>query len=252
MQVKLEKRENLSKNYILLPLWIADKPFSQDPKSFNDDGSKPLSDDGKKLDEDTRKENECNDQEKEDNFNSTNNVNIEELLQFKLQEVWTLVDLLNGKRAICTKWIFRNKKDKSGIMIINKARLVAQGYTQEEVIDYDEVFSPVARIEAIRLFLTYASFKDFIVYQIDVKSAFLYGKIEVEVFTEVKTASTSMETQNPLLKDEMVKKVDVHMYRYQVNLKVSHLHDVKRIFRKSTTEGCQFLRCRLISGQCKK
>ncbi|GKF07109.1 putative ribonuclease H-like domain-containing protein, partial [Tanacetum coccineum] len=71
-----------------------------------------------------------------------------------------------------------NKKDES---IRNKARLVAQGYTQEEEIDYDEVFAPVARIKAIRLFLAYASFKDFMVYQMDVKSDFLYGKIEEEV-----------------------------------------------------------------------
>ncbi|GJY93465.1 retrovirus-related pol polyprotein from transposon TNT 1-94 [Tanacetum coccineum] len=94
----------------------------------------------------------------------------------------TLVDLPNGKRAIGTKWVFRNKKDKKGIAIRNKARLVGQGYTQEEGIDYDEVFAPVARIEAIRLFLAYASFKDFVVYQMDVKSAFLYGKIEEEVY----------------------------------------------------------------------
>ncbi|GJS07268.1 putative ribonuclease H-like domain-containing protein [Tanacetum coccineum] len=106
----------------------------------------------------------------------------EELLQFKLQEVWTLVDLPNGKRAIGSKWVFRNKKDERGIVIRNKARLVAQGYTQEEGIDYDEVFAPVARIEAIRLFLAYASFKDFVVYQMDVKSAFLYGKIKEEVY----------------------------------------------------------------------
>ncbi|GJR01624.1 retrovirus-related pol polyprotein from transposon TNT 1-94 [Tanacetum coccineum] len=100
----------------------------------------------------------------------------------RVQEVWTLVDLPNGKRAIGTKWVFRNKKNERGIVIKNKARLVAQGYTQEEGIDYDEVFSPVARIEAIRLFLAYASFKDFVVYQMDVKSAFLYGKIEEEVY----------------------------------------------------------------------
>ncbi|GJX95548.1 putative ribonuclease H-like domain-containing protein [Tanacetum coccineum] len=87
----------------------------------------------------------------------------DELLQFKLQKVWTLVDLPNGKRAIGTKWVYKNKKDERGIVIKNKARLVAQGYTQEEGIDYDEVFAPVARIEAIRLFLAYASFKDFIV-----------------------------------------------------------------------------------------
>ncbi|GJX36158.1 putative ribonuclease H-like domain-containing protein [Tanacetum coccineum] len=181
----------------------------------------------------------------------------EELLQFKLQEVWTLVDLPNGKRDIGTKWVFRNKKDERGIVIRNKARLVAQGYTQEEGIDYNEVFAPVARIKAIRLFLAYASFKDFVVYQIDVKSAFLYGKIEKEVyvcqppgfedpdfpdivykqkkdgifisqdkyvgeilkkfgFTEVKTASTPIETQKPLLKDEDGEEVDVHMYRSMI------------------------------------
>ncbi|GJX68769.1 putative ribonuclease H-like domain-containing protein, partial [Tanacetum coccineum] len=83
----------------------------------------------------------------------------EKLLQFKLQ-----------------------KKDERGIVVRNKARLVAQGYTQEESIDYDEVFAPVARIEAIRLFLAYASFMGFIVYQLDVKSAFLYDTIEEEVY----------------------------------------------------------------------
>nr|GFA87452.1 hypothetical protein [Tanacetum cinerariifolium] len=304
----------------------------------------------------------------------------------------------NPKRAIGFKRGFRNKKDERGIVIRNKARLVAQGYTQEKGINYDEVFAPVARIEAIRLFLAYASFKYFMVYQMDIKSDFLYGKIEEEVgkigktlfikrhkgdillvqvyvddiifgstkkelcieferlmhekfqmsfmgeltfflglqvkqkkdgifisqdkyvaeilkkfrFIEVKTANTSMETQKPMLKDEDGKEVDVYMYRlmigslmyltcsrpdimfavcacarYKFNLKVSHLHDVKRIFRylkgqtklglwypkyslfdlvaytdsdyarasldrKSTTRGCQFLGCRLISWKCKK
>ncbi|GJW06195.1 putative ribonuclease H-like domain-containing protein, partial [Tanacetum coccineum] len=253
----------------------------------------------------------------------------------------------------------RNKKDEKGIVIRNKARLVAQGYTQEEGIDYDEFFAPVARIEAIRLFLAYASFKDFVVYQMDVKVLFSMGRLKKRCmyvnhqdlkiqtflieytrlkkqcmdyikllelddiifgstkkelcnvfeklmhekfqismgeltfflglqvkqkkdgifisqdkyvakilkkfrFTEVKTASTPMETQKPLLKDEDGEEVDVHMYRsmigslmyltssrpdimfavcacarYQVNPKVSHLHAVKRIFR-------------LISWQCKK
>ncbi|GKA23973.1 putative ribonuclease H-like domain-containing protein [Tanacetum coccineum] len=547
------------KDYILLPLWTADPPFSQSSKSSPDVGFKPSGDDEKKVTEepgkeggDSSKDGESYDQEKEDNVNSTNTVNAastnevnvvgaktsielpddpnmpeledivysdddedvgaeadmnnldafmpvspipttrihkdhpveqiigdlnsapqtrrmtknleeheepkkvihalkdpswieamqEELLQFKLQEVWTLVDLPNGKKAIGTKWVFRNKKDERGIVIKNKARLVAQGYTQEEGIDYDEVFAPVARIEAIRLFLAYASFKDFVVYQMDVKSAFLYGKIKEEVyvcqppgfedpdfpnrvykvekalyglhqaprawyetlstylldngfqrgkidktffirkdkgdillvqvyvddiifgstkkslciefekmmhkkfqissigelifflglqvkqkkdgifisqdkyvteilkkfgFTDVKTASTPMETQKLLLKDEDGEEVDVHLYRsmigslmyltssrpdimfavcayarYQVNLKISHLHAAKRIFRylkgqpklglwypkdlpfdlvaytdsdyagasldrKSTTGGCQFLGSRLIS-----
>ncbi|GJW39105.1 putative ribonuclease H-like domain-containing protein [Tanacetum coccineum] len=106
----------------------------------------------------------------------------EELLQFKLQKVWVLVDLPKGHRAIGTKWVYRNKKDERGIVIRNKARLVAQGHTQEEGIDYDEVFAPVARIEAIRIFLAYASYMGFTVYQMDVKSAFLYGQIEEEVY----------------------------------------------------------------------
>ncbi|GJY31701.1 putative ribonuclease H-like domain-containing protein [Tanacetum coccineum] len=96
--------------------------------------------------------------------------------------VWILMDLPIGKRAIETKWVFRNKKDERGIVIRNKARLVGQGHRQEEGIDYDEVFSPVARIEAIRLFLAYAYFMGFLVYQIDVKSAFLYGTIEEKVY----------------------------------------------------------------------
>ncbi|GJT04541.1 putative ribonuclease H-like domain-containing protein [Tanacetum coccineum] len=75
-----------------------------------------------------------------------------------------------------------NKKDERGLVVKNKARLAAQGYTQEEGIDYNEVFAPVARIEEIRLFLAYASYMGFVVYQMDVKSAFLYGTIEQEVY----------------------------------------------------------------------
>nr|GEZ83275.1 hypothetical protein [Tanacetum cinerariifolium] len=77
---------------------------------------------------------------------------------------------------------FKIQNDKRGIVIINKARLVAQGHTQEEGIDYDEVFAYVTRIEAIRLFLAYALFMGFTVYQMDVKSAFLYGTIDEEVY----------------------------------------------------------------------
>ncbi|GKE64038.1 putative ribonuclease H-like domain-containing protein, partial [Tanacetum coccineum] len=98
------------------------------------------------------------------------------------EHAMTLVDHPKGKRAIGTKWVYKNKKDERVIIVKNKARLVAQGYTQEEGMDYDEVFAPVARIEVIRLFLAYASFIGFIVYQIDVKSAFLYGTIEEEVY----------------------------------------------------------------------
>ncbi|GJS86879.1 putative ribonuclease H-like domain-containing protein [Tanacetum coccineum] len=107
---------------------------------------------------------------------------VEELLQFNLQKVWILVDLPFGKKTIRTKWIYKNKKDERGVVIRNKARLVAQGYRQEEGIDYDEVFAPVVRIEAIRIFLAFASYILFIVYQMDVKSAFLYGTIDEELY----------------------------------------------------------------------
>ncbi|GJW30504.1 retrovirus-related pol polyprotein from transposon TNT 1-94 [Tanacetum coccineum] len=242
------------KNYILLPLWPADPPYSQDPKSSQDDGSKPSSDDEKKVDEDPRKDSESIDQEKDDNVNITNDVNaastnkvnvvggkisielpddlnmpaLEEISIFDLsrdnEDVGAEADMnnldttnqvipipttrihkdhplnqvigdlqsatqtrnlsknLEEHGAKGTKWGFRNKKDERRIVIRNKARFVAQGYTQEEGIGYDEFFDPVVRIEAIRLFLAYASFKDFVVYQMDVKSAFLYEKIEEEVY----------------------------------------------------------------------
>ncbi|GJR52710.1 putative ribonuclease H-like domain-containing protein [Tanacetum coccineum] len=462
------------KNYILVPLWTVDPPFSQNPKSSHDDGSKPSSDDGKKVDEDPRKESEFNDQEKEDNVNNTNNVNAASTNEVNVVGEKTSIELpfdpnMPALEDYSTFYFSRDDEDVGAEADINNLdttiqvspnpttrihkdhpldqvigdlqsatqtrnmsknleehgknpkRWVAQGYTQEEGIDYDKVFAPVAIIEAIRLFLAYASFKDFVVYQMDVKSAFLYEKIKEEVyvcqppgfedldfpdrvykvkkalyglhqaprachkgiillvqvyvddiifgstkkelcnafeklmhekfqmssmreltfflglqvqqkkdgifisqdkyvdenlkkfrFTEVKTTSTPIETQKPLLKDKSGEEVDVHMYRsmigllmyltssrsdimfavcacarYQVNLKVLHLYAVKRIFRylkghlklglcyskdssfdlvaytdsdyvgvsldrKPTIGGCQFIRCRLISWQCKK
>ncbi|KAK1424178.1 hypothetical protein QVD17_19498 [Tagetes erecta] len=106
----------------------------------------------------------------------------EELLQFRKQEVWKLVDLPEGENAIGTRWLYKNKPDERGIVVRNKARLIAQGYTQEEGIDYEEVFAPVARLEAIRVFLAYASFMKFKVFQMDDKGAFLYGPITDDVY----------------------------------------------------------------------
>nr|GFC63527.1 retrovirus-related Pol polyprotein from transposon TNT 1-94 [Tanacetum cinerariifolium] len=88
----------------------------------------------------------------------------------------------NGKSVIKTKWIFKNKKDESSLVICNKARLVAVGYSQQEGIDYDETFAPVARIEAIRLFLAYAAHKDFTVFQMDVKTTFLNRILKEDVY----------------------------------------------------------------------
>ncbi|GJT99096.1 putative ribonuclease H-like domain-containing protein [Tanacetum coccineum] len=98
------------------------------------------------------------------------------------KNVGYLSDLPYGKKVIGTKWVFKNKRDERSIIVKNKARLVAKGFRQEEGIDYDEVFTPVTRIEAIRLFLAFASYMGFTVYQMDVKSSFLYGTIEEEVY----------------------------------------------------------------------
>nr|GFA57523.1 copia protein [Tanacetum cinerariifolium] len=126
----------------------------------------------------------------------------DELLQFRLQKVCRLVDLTKDKHAIETKWVYRNMKDERGIVVRNKTRLVAQGYTKEEGIVYDEVFDPVAKIEAIRLFLAYASFMRFTVYQIDVKTTFLYETIEEEVYVCQPSGFEDLHIPNKVYKVE--------------------------------------------------
>nr|GEU29630.1 putative ribonuclease H-like domain-containing protein [Tanacetum cinerariifolium] len=351
------------KDYILLPLWTTDPPISQHPKSSHNYGFKPSCDDGKKVDEDPSKENECNDQEKEDNINSTNNVNtvsatinadgtnednelsfdpnmpaLEDFSTFNFssddEDDSEMADMKNLDTTIQVSPILtRIHKDHPLDQVIGDLQSAIQTRKMSKNLKEHGFVSTIQqrtnhkdlqnclfacfyhkknpkRIKAIRLFLAYASFKDFVVYQMDVKSAFLYGKIKEEVyvcqlpefedpdfldqvykvkkalyglhqalrawFTEVKTASTPMETQKPLLKDEDGEEVDVYIYRYQVNQKVLHIHAVKRIFkylkgqpklglwylkdspfdlvvytdsdyarasldRKSTTGGCQFL-----------
>ena len=92
----------------------------------------------------------------------------EELNQFERNKVWKLVPTPKNRSIIGTKWVFRNKMDENGIVTGNKARLVAKGYSQEDEIDYDETFAPVARHEAIRIFLTFTVHSNFMVYQMDV------------------------------------------------------------------------------------
>nr|GFD41326.1 retrovirus-related Pol polyprotein from transposon TNT 1-94 [Tanacetum cinerariifolium] len=106
----------------------------------------------------------------------------EELDQFARLKVCRLVPRPKGKTIIKTKWIFKNKKDESSLVIQNKARLVVVGYSQQKGIDYDETFTPVARIEAIRLFLAYAAHKNFTIYQMDVKTTFLNGILKEGVY----------------------------------------------------------------------
>ncbi|KAI3744594.1 hypothetical protein L1987_57678 [Smallanthus sonchifolius] len=106
----------------------------------------------------------------------------EELSQFQKLHVWDLVDLPRGVQPIGTRWVFKCKTNDRHVVVKNKARLVVQGFYQQEGLDYKEVYAPVARLEAIRLFLAYASYVGFKIYILDVKSAFLYGKVHEEVY----------------------------------------------------------------------
>ena len=107
----------------------------------------------------------------------------EELNNFKRNQVWTLVERPKTN-VIGTKWVFRNKQDENGMVIRNKARLVSQGFTQVEGLDFEETSTPVARLEAIRMLLAYAAHHNFKLYQMDVKSAFLNGPIQKLVYVE--------------------------------------------------------------------
>jgi len=108
----------------------------------------------------------------------------EELNQLERNEVWFLVPKTNEMNIIGSKWVFRNKLDEDGVITTNKARLVAKGYNQEEGIDYGETFAPVARLEAVRLLLAFACMSGFKLFQMDVKSAFLNGYINEEVYVD--------------------------------------------------------------------
>nr|GFB94126.1 retrovirus-related Pol polyprotein from transposon TNT 1-94 [Tanacetum cinerariifolium] len=107
----------------------------------------------------------------------------EELHEFERLEVWELVPRPDKVMVITLKWIYKVKLDELGGILKNKARLVARGYRQEEGIDFKESFALVARLEAIRIFLAYAAHKNMVVYQMDVKTAFLNGNLREEVYS---------------------------------------------------------------------
>ncbi|GKC18015.1 retrovirus-related pol polyprotein from transposon TNT 1-94 [Tanacetum coccineum] len=106
----------------------------------------------------------------------------EELLHFKRLDVWELVPLPDNIKPLTLKWLLKNKLDEENKVIRNKTRLIVRGYHQEEVIDFEESLAHVARMEAIRIFLAYAAHKSFIMYQMDVKTAFLHGSIKRDVY----------------------------------------------------------------------
>ena len=124
----------------------------------------------------------------------------DELNQFVINDVWILVPPPRSQTIIGTKWVFRNKMDENGVVSRNKARLVAQGYNQQEGIDYDETFAPVARLESIRILLAYACAHNFKLFQMDVKSAFLNGVINEEVYVAQPPGFVDFEKPNHVFK----------------------------------------------------
>nr|GEZ79423.1 retrovirus-related Pol polyprotein from transposon TNT 1-94 [Tanacetum cinerariifolium] len=124
----------------------------------------------------------------------------EKLNQFIANDVWDLVPNPRNMNIIGTKWAFRNKLDDNGIVSQNKARLVAQGYNQQEGIDSDETYAPVARLESIRILLAYACALDFKLFKMDVKSAFLNGFINEEVYVAQPSGFIDFEKPNHVYK----------------------------------------------------
>ncbi|GKB92854.1 retrovirus-related pol polyprotein from transposon TNT 1-94 [Tanacetum coccineum] len=182
----------------------------------------------------------------------------EELNEFKRLEVWELVPQPDKGMVITLKWIYKVKLDKLGGILKNKARLVACGYRQEEGINFEESFAPIARLEAIRIFLAFAAHMNMVVYQIDVKTVFLNGNLREEKydFDSCDLVDTPMVEKSKLDEDKEGKAVDPSQYRsmigtllylkanrpdlqfsicmcarYQARPTEKHLHAVKRIFR---------------------
>nr|GFA90978.1 retrovirus-related Pol polyprotein from transposon TNT 1-94 [Tanacetum cinerariifolium] len=124
----------------------------------------------------------------------------EELNEFERLEVWELVPRPDKVMVITLKWIYKVKLDGLGGILKNKARLVARNYRQEEGIDFEESFAPVARLEAIRIFLAYAAHKNMDVYQMDMKTAFLNGNLREEVYVSQPNGFVDQDNPNRVYK----------------------------------------------------
>ncbi|GJW77642.1 retrovirus-related pol polyprotein from transposon TNT 1-94 [Tanacetum coccineum] len=177
----------------------------------------------------------------------------DELNQFARNKVRTLVPAPYSKTIIGSRWVFRNKRDDTGIVIKNKTRLVAQCYNQQEGIDYDETFAPVLRLEAIRIFLAFSTYMKFIFYKMDIKSAFLNSKLKEEVYIKQPLVKTPMVPPNNLGPDLNGKAVNETQYR-GFNLKGYSYFDYAgcNMDRKSTLGACQLLEGKLVCWSAKK
>ncbi|GJR64566.1 retrovirus-related pol polyprotein from transposon TNT 1-94 [Tanacetum coccineum] len=179
----------------------------------------------------------------------------EEIHKFERLEVWELVPKPDRAMIISLKWIFKVKLDEYGNVLKNKARLVAKGYRQEEGIDFEESFAPVARIEAIRIFLAYAAHKNMAVFQMDVKMAFLNGILKEEVYKEgndlilvqIYVDDIIFASTNPIFYDifanQMSKRFKMSMMgqiSFFLGLQVSH--NPKGIFRNQSKYALEMLK----------
>nr|GFA05941.1 ribonuclease H-like domain-containing protein [Tanacetum cinerariifolium] len=161
-------------------------------------------------------------------------------------DVWVLVPAPNNISPLTLKWIFKNKHDEEQTVIRNKSRLVVRGYRQEKGIDFEESFAPVARMEAIRIFLAYAAHKSFTVFQMDVKTAFLHGSLKEDVYVcqpegfidadhpshvyKLKKALYGLKQALRACRPDIVHATCL-CARYQAKPTEKHLKEVKRIFR---------------------
>nr|GEW44785.1 integrase, catalytic region, zinc finger, CCHC-type, peptidase aspartic, catalytic [Tanacetum cinerariifolium] len=173
----------------------------------------------------------------------------EELHHFDKLQVWKLVDKPFGKSVIRLKWLWKNKKDEDQTVIHNKARLIAKAYAQEEGIDFEESFAPVALLEAVWIFVAYATHKSFSIYQMDMKTTFLNGPLKEEVY--VAQPEGFVDTDHP----EKIYRLRKALYGLKQApmacfLDVDHAGCIDT--RKGTSGGIQFLGNKLVSGISKK